>query len=142
MRSQGFENVFHLEGGILKYLEVMPEQDSRWQGECFVFDERVSVGHGLKPGKFEFCRACRFPLDEETKASPHYVLGVSCPHCVETTTAEQKSAYAERQKQVELADKRKQAHIGIRFVPKGDSTLVPKGNSTPMPKDKPKKTQA
>lgn len=134
MRAQGFENVFHLEGGILKYLEVMPEQDSRWQGECFVFDERVSVGHGLKPGKFEFCRACRFPLDEETKASPHYVLGVSCPHCVETTTAEQKSAYAERQKQVELADKRKQAHIGIRFVPKG--------NSTPVPKDKPKKTQA
>jgi UPF0176 protein len=126
MRTQGFENVFHLEGGILKYLEVVDEQASRWQGECFVFDERVSVGHGLKPGKFEFCRACRFPLSAEDKASPHYVLGVSCPHCAESTTPEQKSAYAERQRQMELADKRQQAHIGIRFVPK----------------DKPKKKQA
>jgi UPF0176 protein len=126
MRTQGFDNVFHLEGGILKYLEVVPEQESRWQGECFVFDERVSVGHGLKPGKFEFCRACRFPLSAEDKASPHYVLGVSCPHCAEATTSEQKSAYAERQRQMELAEKRQQAHIGIRFVPK----------------DKPKKTPA
>lgn len=134
MKAQGFENVYHLEGGILKYLEVIPEQESNWEGECFVFDERVSVGHGLQPGKFEFCRACRFPLNEEDKASPHYVLGVSCPHCVESTTPEQKSAYAERQRQVELADKRKQAHIGIRFVPKG--------NSKAPPKDKPKKTQA
>ncbi|MBX9848663.1 MAG: rhodanese-related sulfurtransferase [Rhodocyclaceae bacterium] len=119
MRTQGFENVYHLEGGILKYLETMPEEESRWQGECFVFDERVSVGHGLKPGKFEFCRACRFPLNEEDKASPHYVLGVSCPHCADKTTPEQKDAYAERQRQVELAEKRQQAHIGIRFVPKG-----------------------
>lgn len=134
MRTQGFENVFHLEGGILKYLETVPEENSRWQGECFVFDERVSVGHGLKPGKFEFCRACRFPLNDEDKASPHYVLGVSCPHCAESTTAEQKSAYAERQRQMELAEKRQQAHIGIRFVPKGNSNLVPK--------DKPKKTPA
>ena len=126
MKEQGFENVYHLEGGILKYLEQIPEQESRWEGECFVFDERVSVGHGLQPGKFEFCRACRFPLDEAAKASPHYVLGVSCPHCAESTTPEQKSAYAERQRQVELADMRKQAHIGIRFVPK----------------DKPKKTPA
>ncbi len=126
MRTQGFENVYHLEGGILKYLETMPEEQSRWQGECFVFDERVSVGHGLKPGKFEFCRACRFPLNEEDKASPHYVLGVSCPHCAEKTTPEQKSAYAERQRQVELAEKRQQAHIGIRFVPKDKAKTATK----------------
>lgn len=134
MKEQGFENVFHLEGGILKYLEQIPEQESRWEGECFVFDERVSVGHGLQPGKFEFCRSCRHPLSPDDKASEHYVLGVSCPHCHDLKTPAQKAAFAERQKQVELAEKRNQAHIGIRFVPKGNSKLVPK--------DKPQKTQA
>ncbi|HTJ96790.1 MAG TPA: rhodanese-related sulfurtransferase [Rhodocyclaceae bacterium] len=118
MRSQGFDNVYHLEGGILKYLEQIPAEESTWHGECFVFDERVSVGHGLQPGQYEFCRSCRHPLSASDKASEHYVLGVSCPHCHDQKTPEQKAAFAERQKQVELAEKRNQAHIGIRFVPK------------------------
>ena len=113
MRAKGFDEVYHLEGGILKYLETVPELQSRWQGECFVFDERVSVGHGLEPGKFTLCRSCRDPLGDADRASPQYELGVSCAHCFDTTTAEQKAGYRERQKQVELASARRQAHIGV-----------------------------
>ena len=97
LKSQGFEEVFHLEGGILKYLETMPEQDSRWQGDCFVFDERVSVGHGLAPGHHQLCRSCRMPLGEAELASPHYVRGVSCPYCHGTRTPEQERALAQTQ---------------------------------------------
>jgi len=114
MRSKGFDEVYHLEGGILKYLETVPEVQSRWQGECFVFDERVSVGHGLKPGDFTLCRSCRDPLSDADRASPLYELGVSCPHCHGKTTKEQKAGYRERQRQVELAEKRQAAHIGVR----------------------------
>ncbi|MES2363131.1 MAG: rhodanese-related sulfurtransferase [Pseudomonadota bacterium] len=114
LRSRGFDEVYHLEGGILKYLETVPETQSRWQGECFVFDERVSVGHGLKPGDFTLCRSCRDPLSDADRASPLYELGVSCPHCHGKTTEEQKAGYRERQRQVELAEKRKAAHIGVR----------------------------
>jgi UPF0176 protein len=114
LRSKGFDEVYHLEGGILKYLETVPEAQSTWQGECFVFDERVSVGHGLKPGGFTLCRSCRDPLSEEDRQSPLYELGVSCPHCHGKTTDEQKAGYRERQRQVELAEKRQAAHIGVR----------------------------
>jgi len=114
LRSKGFEEVYHLEGGILKYLETVPEAQSSWQGECFVFDERVSVGHGLKPGGFTLCRSCRDPLSEEDRRSPLYELGVSCPHCHGKTSDEQKAGYRERQRQVELAEKRQAAHIGVR----------------------------
>ncbi|MBC7648902.1 MAG: rhodanese-related sulfurtransferase [Vitreoscilla sp.] len=114
LRSKGFDEVFHLEGGILKYLETMPEAQSRWQGECFVFDERVSVGHGLQPGEFTLCRSCRDPLSEADRASPLYELGVSCAHCHASTTEAQKTGYRERQKQVTLAAARRQAHIGVR----------------------------
>ena len=114
LKSRGFDQVFHLEGGILKYLETVPEAQSRWHGECFVFDERVSVGHGLKPGKFTLCRSCRDPLSDQDRASPLYELGVSCPHCHATTSEEQKAGYRERQRQVELAGARQQAHIGVR----------------------------
>jgi len=113
--SQGFEEVYHLQGGILKYLETVPQEESLWQGECFVFDERVSVDHDLKPGTFQMCRACRHPLGHEDLASKFYVLGVSCPHCYDKKTEEEKQAYAERQRQVELAEKRHQAHIGAKF---------------------------
>ena len=113
MRSKGFDEVYHLEGGILKYLETVPELQSRWQGECFVFDERVSVGHGLEPGKFTLCRSCRDPLGDADRASPQYELGVSCAHCFDQTTEEQKTGYRERQKQVGLASARRQAHIGV-----------------------------
>ena len=114
LRSKGFNEVYHLQGGILKYLETMPEAESRWQGECFVFDERVSVGHGLQPGKSTLCRSCRDPLSEADRISPLYELGVSCAHCHAATTEEQKTGYRERQKQVLLARARRQAHIGVR----------------------------
>ena len=113
MRAKGFDEVYHLEGGILKYLETVPQAKSYWQGECFVFDERVSVGHGLEPGQFTFCRSCRDPLSEQERASPLYELGVSCPHCHGRTTEAQKAGYRERQRQVELAEARHQAHIGV-----------------------------
>ena len=108
--SQGFEEVFHLKGGILKYLEVVPESESRFAGECFVFDERVSVGHGLVEGEATLCRACRHPLDAADRAAAGYVEGVSCPHCVDAT--DKHAAAAERQKQMELGRQRGVAHLG------------------------------
>ncbi len=113
MRSIGVEEVYHLKGGILKYLEKVPADDSRWDGECFVFDERVSLVHGLEEGEAELCRACRHPLTAEDRASPDYVSGVSCPHCRDKRTDEDRTRYAERQRQVELAARRgTAAHIG------------------------------
>ena len=113
MRSKGFEDVYHLQGGILKYLETVPPEQSHWQGECFVFDERVSVGHGLHPGQFTFCRSCRDPLNAQDRTSPLYELGVSCPHCHAKTTDAQKAGYRERQRQVVLGAHRSKAHIGV-----------------------------
>ncbi len=106
MRSQGFEEVFHLKGGILKYLEVVPESESRWHGSCFVFDQRVAVGHGLKPSGDELCHGCRTPLREGDKQSPLYEEGVSCPRCHGTHSAESLASARERQKQVKLAEAR------------------------------------
>ena len=116
MRMRGFDEVYHLEGGILKYLEEVPPEESAWEGECFVFDERVSVGHGLKPGPFELCRSCRWPLGEAEKASKHYVKGVSCPQCHDKRTPEEKAGLAERQRQVELAEVRGEVHVGARLA--------------------------
>ena len=117
LRQLGFENVYHLEGGILKYLETVAPEDSRWQGDCFVFDERVSVGHGLQPGDHQLCRSCRRPLDATDRASPLFVEGVSCANCHGSTTAAQKSAYAERQRQMERAAARAERHVGQVFSP-------------------------
>lgn len=114
LRSQGFDQVYHLDGGILKYLETVDEEDSLWAGDCFVFDERVSVKHGLVPGEYELCRACRLPLSLQDKASEHYVEGVSCPHCHDKHTPEQKRRFVERQHQIELARQRHERHIGER----------------------------
>lgn len=115
LRSQGYEEVFHLDGGILKYLETVPPEQSRWDGECFVFDERVSVQHGLAPGHYELCRACRQPLSAQDKAAPEYEEGISCPHCHGTHTPEQLERFRERQKQIELARARNQRHIGVKM---------------------------
>jgi UPF0176 protein len=115
LRSQGFEEVYHLEGGILKYLETVPEVESLWEGECFVFDERVTVRHGLELGHYELCRACRNPIGETDKASAFFMLGVSCPHCYDRKTEAQKQAFAERQKQIELAQARQQRHMGAVY---------------------------
>lgn len=113
VKSLGIDDVFHLKGGILKYLEEVPAEESLWQGECFVFDERVSVSHGLAVGEAELCRACRHPLMPEELLSPKFVPGVSCPHCHDARTEEDRARYAERHKQVELAEKRGIApHIG------------------------------
>ena len=113
MKEQGYDEVYHLEGGILKYLEEVPEEESLWEGDCFVFDERVSVRHGLEPGDYHMCRACRRPVSEEEMALPEFVEGVSCPYCHEETSEEQKERFAERQKQIMLAKRRGEKHIGI-----------------------------
>lgn len=112
MVEQGFEQVYHLQGGILKYLEKIPPAESLWQGECFVFDQRISVGHGLKVGEYEQCHGCRHPISPEDRASIQFVEGVSCPHCFSTLSEEKRSRFAERQKQTELALKRGMMHIG------------------------------
>lgn len=110
--SEGVEEVFHLKGGILKYLEETPPEDSAWDGECFVFDGRVSVGHGLKQGPYDLCHACRRPISAEDKASPVYQPGVQCPHCVHEYTEADRSRFRQRQKQMELAKKRGEVHLG------------------------------
>lgn len=115
MKMRGFDEVYHLEGGILKYLEDIAPEQSAWEGACFVFDERVSVGHGLGLGEHELCRSCRWPLSAEDKQSPHYVLGVSCAHCHDQRTPEQKQKMAERQRQVELAQARGELHVGAKM---------------------------
>ena len=122
MKSQGFEEVYHLEGGILKYLETIPEQDSLWQGECFVFDERVSVAHNLKAGSYDLCHACRHAISDEDKQSPLYEPGVSCPKCHGATSQERKARFAERQKQMDLARERGETHLGNKAAapPKKD----------------------
>lgn len=114
LRSQGFGEVYHLKGGILKYLEAVPEAESRWHGECFVFDERVAVGHGLTLGEHTSCRACRMPLSAEDRASDLYVEGVSCPHCHAQHSEDKRERLAERQRQVRLAQQRHSRHIGMR----------------------------
>jgi UPF0176 protein len=103
MRSRGYDEVYHLEGGILKYLETVAPAQSRWQGKCFVFDERVSVGHGLVPGDHALCRACRMPLEDGAQASLLYEAGVSCPRCHAHTSETQKNGARERQRQWERA---------------------------------------
>ena len=110
--EQGFEEVYHLRGGILKYLEDVPEARSRWEGECFVFDERVAVNHALEKGSFEQCFACRHPVSAEDMASRHYVPGVSCPHCVDSTSEEKRRGLQERQRQIALARQRGREHLG------------------------------
>jgi len=121
LRMQGFEEVYHLEGGILKYLEQVPESESRWQGECFVFDERVSVGHGLRAGAHALCRSCRWPLSEADRASPLFEEGVSCPHCHGQRDGGDRERLAERQRQVALARARGVAHIGADAMPTANS---------------------
>lgn len=125
MLEHGFEEVFHLQGGILKYLEEVPPEQSLWEGECFVFDERVSVGHGLKPGPHELCRCCREPLPPGAKTSPLFELGVSCPRCHAHTSEVQKNSARERQKQWELAKARQINHIGTPQRQEKVAALLP-----------------
>lgn len=112
VKSLGFDDVYHLKGGILKYLEEVPEEESLWHGDCFVFDERVAVGHGLEPGDYSLCRACRHPLTPDEARSEKFVEGVSCPHCFDERSEEDRARYAERQRQIALAKKRGEKHLG------------------------------
>ncbi len=123
LRSEGVEDVVHLKGGILKYLETVPKEESLWRGECFVFDNRVSVGHDLSPGSYDLCHACRRPITDDDKASPHYVKGVACPYCYAEHSEEKKRNFAERQKQVDLAKARGERHIGVK------QTIAPPAHS-------------
>ena len=113
LKAEGIDDVYHLEGGILRYLENIPEAESKWQGECFVFDERVSVKHGLALGEMELCHACRRPISQEDKASARFIEGVACPACFAERTDEDRARFAERQKQIALAKKRGKQHIGV-----------------------------
>ncbi|SFV89468.1 Rhodanese domain protein UPF0176 [hydrothermal vent metagenome] len=112
LKSQGFKSVYHLQGGVLKYLETVDEADSLWNGECFVFDERVAVKHNLAQGQYDQCHACRYPITDTDKQHPHYEKGVSCPRCHGTRSEAQINRYQERQHQIELAKARGEEHIG------------------------------
>lgn len=112
MLSEGFEEVYHLQGGILKYLETIPKEESLWEGECFVFDQRVAVKHGLEVGEFDQCYACRHPLSPTEIEDPKYTPGISCPYCYDSLTEEKRASLTERQKQVVLAKQRGKNHIG------------------------------
>lgn len=112
MKNEGFEKVYHLKGGILKYLEETETQNSLWQGECFVFDDRVSVKHDLSEGSYDLCHGCRMPITEKDKLSSHYVKGVSCSNCVNEKTSSQIQRYKTRQKQINLAKAKNKNHLG------------------------------
>ena len=112
LKEQGFKQVFHLKGGILNYLEKMPAEKSLWEGECFVFDDRVTVDHQLQKGNYDQCFACRLPITQQDKTSEKYQQGVSCPYCFDKISEERKQRFAEREKQMQLARVRGEAHMG------------------------------
>ena len=111
MKELGYDEVYHLKGGILKYLENVPAEESLWEGECFVFDERVGVGHGLQEGEFKLCRACRFPVTAEDVTSPKFEDGVSCPNCYDSRSEDDRERFRQRQLQMKLAKARGEKHI-------------------------------
>ena len=112
MKANGFKNIFHLQGGILNYMEKVDKENSLWNGECFVFDDRVALTHNLEVGSYDMCHGCRMPITDMDKLDKHYVKGVSCPKCFAKKSPNQKKRYAERQKQIDLAKLRNQKHIG------------------------------
>ncbi|MDB5708881.1 MAG: hypothetical protein JWL96_951 [Sphingomonas bacterium] len=112
LKAEGVTDIHHLKGGILAYLEQVPEAESRWEGECFVFDERVAIGHGLSAGSHSLCRACRMPVSPQDRASPLYREGVACPACHDARDDDQRAGYAERHRQVRLAERRGTIHVG------------------------------
>ncbi|GIU24276.1 rhodanese-related sulfurtransferase [Shewanella sp. MBTL60-007] len=112
LKEQGFDEVYHLEGGILKYLEEVKQEESLWQGECFVFDNRVAVNHSLEKGQYSQCNACRMPITTEEMALESFVQGVSCLHCIDKISDKQKQRFMERERQVQLSKQRGEVHIG------------------------------
>jgi len=118
VKGEGFDDVYHLKGGILAYLETVAAEESRWQGECFVFDQRVAVGHGLAPGTHTLCHGCRMPVSPADRLSPLYREGISCPACHDSRDDRQRAAYAERHRQTLLAEARGEAHVGAVRQPR------------------------
>ena len=116
LKEQGFDEVYHLQGGILKYLEEVPEENTMWQGECFVFDNRVTVNHQLEKGQYDQCHACRLPITKEEQTSDKFLEGISCPYCFDKHTPDQRQRYQERQRQMQLAQERGEAHIGADAI--------------------------
>lgn len=116
MKKFGFKEVYHLKGGILNYLKEIPKEESLWQGECFVFDQRTSLTHGLEQGSYDTCHGCRMPISKTDRESKLYQKGVSCPHCFDQTSPEDKKRFLDRQKQVELSKDKNESHIGPRSV--------------------------
>ena len=112
LKEQGFDEVYHLEGGILQYLEDVPKEESLWEGDCFVFDNRVAVNHDLEKSQYDACYACRLPITDDDKQSDKYEAGVSCPHCFGTHSEDQIARFREREKQVQLAKARSEEHVG------------------------------
>jgi UPF0176 protein len=112
MREEGFEDVYHLQGGILKYLETVDKENSLWNGECFVFDQRVCLTDELEVGSYKMCFACRMPITEEEMLNEKYIEGISCIYCYDKTTKEKKERFGSRQKQILLAKKRGEKHLG------------------------------
>ena len=117
LQQQGFEGVHHLEGGILRYLEEIPEERSGWRGECFVFDQRVAVNHRLEPGDHSLCHACGLPLSPADRQLASYVVGVSCRHCLDRFSDADRARFAERQRQMERARGRGECHLGVPTPP-------------------------
>ncbi|WP_172297728.1 rhodanese-related sulfurtransferase [Pseudoruegeria sp. HB172150] len=111
--EQGVDEVYHLKGGILKYLEDVPEAESLWHGACFVFDKRVSLEHGLREGGHVLCHACRRPLTEADLAKPGYEAGVSCHRCIGEYSDSDRARFRERERQIRLARERGEAHLGL-----------------------------
>jgi UPF0176 protein len=114
LKAKGFNNVHHLKGGILSYMEKIDESESLWEGECFVFDDRVALNHRLEVGSFDMCHGCRMPITDGDKLSAKYQKGISCPNCFDNKSPEQKRRYAERQKQIDLAKEKNQNHLGSK----------------------------
>jgi len=112
MKAKGFSNIYHLQGGILNYMEKVDKKNSLWKGECFVFDDRVALNHNLEVGSYDMCHGCRMPITQADKLEQEYDRGVSCPNCFDKKTPDQKKRYADRQKQVDLAKLRNEKHIG------------------------------
>ena len=128
MQDIGFDEVYHLKGGILKYLEDVPAANSQWQGECFVFDGRVAVDHDLQPGSYDMCHACRMPLSADDLVHPDFENGISCPHCKPDFDPDRAARFAERQKQMRLAAERGEAHLGIDPRQKKKSPSTPQSD--------------
>ena len=112
MKEEGFEDVYHLQGGILKYLETIDKENSLWNGECFVFDQRVCLTDELEVGSYKMCFACRMPITDEEMQNEKYIEGISCIYCYDKTTKEKKERFGSRQKQILLAKERGEKHLG------------------------------